>query len=72
MAHKTNAPIFVTRNGYGDMVILSMEAYEEIMARNEIVSAIMTAEEQVASGAKPVPAKEAFASLRAKYAGQKV
>jgi len=27
-------PIFVTRNGYGDMVILSMESYEKQFSKN--------------------------------------
>ena len=33
MCHKSSDPIFVTKNGYGDMVLMSMEAFEErIMA----------------------------------------
>ena len=28
MCHKTEEPIYVTKNGYGDMVIMSMEIYE--------------------------------------------
>ena len=28
LCHKTNEPIFITKNGYGDMVIMSMETYE--------------------------------------------
>ena len=33
MCNATNEPIFVTKNGYGDMVIMSMQAYEEQFAR---------------------------------------
>ena len=29
MCHKTEEPIYVTKNGYGDMGIMSMETYEE-------------------------------------------
>ena len=29
MCHKAEEPIYVTKNGYGDMVIMSMETYEE-------------------------------------------
>ena len=29
--HETAEPIFVTKNGYGDMVIMSMEIYESTM-----------------------------------------
>jgi len=28
LCHETNEPIFITKNGYGDMVIMSMETYE--------------------------------------------
>ena len=33
MCNATNEPIFVTKNGYGDMVIMSMQAYESQLAR---------------------------------------
>jgi PHD/YefM family antitoxin component YafN of YafNO toxin-antitoxin module len=67
MCRKANEPIFVTRNGYGDMVIMSMETYEEKIAQNEIYEGVLAAEEEIANGAKPVPAREVFASLRTKY-----
>lgn len=31
MCHKTEEPIYVTQNGYGEMVMVSMENYESIM-----------------------------------------
>ena len=34
MCHKTDEPIYVTKNGYGDMVIMSMEIYESTMRQN--------------------------------------
>ena len=33
--HAANEPIFVTKNGYGDMVVMSMEAYEKIQFHSE-------------------------------------
>jgi prevent-host-death family protein len=29
IVHETAEPIFLTKNGYGDMVVMSMEAYEK-------------------------------------------
>ena len=29
LCHEEKEPIFVTKNGYGDMVIMSMETYEK-------------------------------------------
>ena len=31
MCNESNEPIYITKNGYGDMVIMSMKAYEEKM-----------------------------------------
>lgn len=31
MCHRTDEPINVTKNGYGDMVIMSIESYEHTM-----------------------------------------
>ena len=31
LCHKAQGPIYVTKNGYGDMVIMSMEIYESTM-----------------------------------------
>ena len=28
--HETAQPVFLTKNGYGDMVVLSMEAFENL------------------------------------------
>lgn len=31
MCHRADGPIYITKNGYGDMVIMSMENYEAVM-----------------------------------------
>ena len=31
MCSESKEPVYITKNGYGDMVIMSMEAYEEKM-----------------------------------------
>ena len=35
MCHRTKGPVYVTKNGYGDLVIMSMENYEAAMRRLE-------------------------------------
>jgi len=30
VVHETAEPVFLTKNGYGDMVVMSMEAYERL------------------------------------------
>ena len=65
--HESNEPIFVTRNGYGDMVLMSIEFYEKNFGKNMAYSAIMESVEQVKNGAKPRRAKDVFAKLESKY-----
>ena len=31
LCHARKEPVFITKNGYGDLVVLSIEAYEELM-----------------------------------------
>lgn len=40
MCNETNEPIFITKNGYGDMVIMSMKTYEERIERINMFDAI--------------------------------
>jgi len=35
LCHDSSEPIYITKNGYGDMVIMSMETYEELTKRLE-------------------------------------
>ena len=64
--HKLNEPIFITKNGYGDMVIMSLETYEKEFVLTDIYRKLAVAEKQIADG-KEIDAKEALEKLRAKY-----
>lgn len=59
-------PVFITKNGYGDMVIMSMELYEQKMSMLEVYSKLAAAEEQVKDG-KVIPGDEVIKRLRDKY-----
>lgn len=43
-AHATAQPIFLTRNGYGDMVLMSMEAYDKMQFDIEVYNKLSEAE----------------------------
>lgn len=66
LCKKNNEPLFVTKNGYGDMVIMSMETYEEKMALLDVYEKLMVAEEEYKYG-HTVDAKESLKRLREKY-----
>ncbi|MDY5484043.1 MAG: type II toxin-antitoxin system Phd/YefM family antitoxin [Clostridium sp.] len=68
LCHKDHEPIFITKNGYGDLVVMSMEAYERLIQSNRMDAAITEAEQEVMDGAELIDAREALAGLRRKYA----
>lgn len=57
------------KNGYGDLVVMSMETYEELLSTNQIDKAIFEAEREVAEGAELLDAREALGELRRKHLG---
>lgn len=66
MCHAVGEPIFVTKNGYGDMVVMSMETYEERMRLLDVYAKLTVAEEQI-KGGKVMTAEESIKELREKY-----
>ncbi len=69
LAHKNKEPIFVTKNGYSDLVIMSSEMFEQFAQNNRIDNAIEEAEREIEQGAKPISTKEARKKLDEKYSG---
>ena len=66
MCHRADEPIYITKNGYGDMVIMSMEIFEKTMSRQSMYQDIEIAEEHIASG-KVKDARAALRETRTKY-----
>ena len=69
ICHKQQQPVFITKNGYGDLVVMSMETYEELLSTNQIDKAIFETEREVAEGAEFLDAREALGELRRKHLG---
>ena len=40
MCHNTDEPVFITKNGYGDMVIMSLESFEKNSGMSDFYSDI--------------------------------
>ncbi|MBE5813527.1 MAG: type II toxin-antitoxin system Phd/YefM family antitoxin [Clostridiales bacterium] len=69
ICHTKNEPIFITKNGYGDLVIMSIETYEKMLEINETDMAIREAEVEYETGEKLMDARETLNSLRRKHFG---
>ena len=62
--HESNEPVYLTRNGRGDMVVMSLEAYEKNLFETEIYLKLKEAEYQAASVKKRYTHDEAMNELR--------
>lgn len=62
--HETQQPVFLTKNGYGDMVVLSMEAYENLQLDSEIYFKLKEAEKQAAETNTRYSSKEVLQQLK--------
>lgn len=67
--HARREPVFITKNGYGDLVVMSIETYEEMLDCIATDKAIADAEQEIAAGGQHLDAKEALGALRRKYFG---
>jgi prevent-host-death family protein len=50
LVHKSNEPVFITKNGEGDMVLMSLAHYGKMERRLELSEKLAAAEAQVAAG----------------------
>lgn len=66
MCHKAEEPIYITKNGYGDMVIMSMEIYESTMRRIAMYHEIEISEQQIKKD-QVNDARNSLRETRAKY-----
>jgi prevent-host-death family protein len=64
VVHESSEPVFLTKNGYGDMVVLSMEAWEEKQFESEIYDKLLEAETEARLSDKRLSHEEVFSGLR--------
>jgi PHD/YefM family antitoxin component YafN of YafNO toxin-antitoxin module len=66
LCHRSNEPIYITKNGYGDMVIMSMDIYENSIRQLNIYRELELSERQIQEG-KTLDARVSLASMRERY-----
>ena len=62
--HEKQKPVLLTKNGFGDMVVLSMEAYENMRLESEIYVKLRDAEREDENGGKRYTLAEAQEKTR--------
>ena len=66
--HEYDEPVFITKNGKGDLAVMSIEAYEKLMGRFEIYGLLQEGLDDVAEG-RTRPLSEAIGQLRRRRNG---
>ena len=69
MAHRVQEPIFITKNGYSDLVVMSSELYDKFARINRIDQAIYESEIELEEGGISIDLDDAFERLNRKYYG---
>ena len=69
ICHAKREPLFITKNGYGDLVVMSIETYEELMDIARVDSAITEAEKEYSVDGVLLDARDAVSALRRKHFG---
>lgn len=63
IVHKQDEPVFLTKNGVGDMVVMSIDCYERQMARLELYRELDIAQTEIKNGAKGKDVKRLLKDL---------
>ncbi|MCI8284665.1 MAG: type II toxin-antitoxin system Phd/YefM family antitoxin [Firmicutes bacterium] len=69
LCHAKNEPLFITKNGYGDLVIMSIETYEEMIETIRTDAAIYEAEKEYNINGVLLDARETLSLLKRKHFG---
>ena len=64
IVHDTAQPVFLTKNGYADMVVMSSEAYEKMQFESEVYFKLREAEIEARSTNQRYSHKEVMSELR--------
>ncbi len=64
LAHETNEPIFLTRNGERNLVVMSLAHYNNIQHKFDVFSKLEVAERSRANGDKGKPLAQVTKELR--------
>lgn len=64
LVHRSQEPVFITKDGEGDMVLMSLAHYAQLQRRLELYAKLAAAQAEAASGAKPRDLGEVMKDLR--------
>ena len=69
ICHAKREPVFITKNGYGDLVVMSIETYEDMVENVSLDRAIAEAEGEFERDGELHDAREVLGTLRRRHFG---
>lgn len=69
LCHEKNEPVYLTTNGEGDLVVMTIEHYEQMQAKIDLLGKLSVAQVQSASGEKRITHKQMMTKLRNRLNG---
>jgi len=66
LAHEKKKPVYITKNGEGDLVLMSIDAFEKREAIIDLKEKLLVAEEQRLNGDKTIPLDSAYQRIKEK------
>lgn len=72
IVHETSQPVFLTKNGYGDMVVLSMEAFENLQFDSQIYFKLQEAEREAELTEQRYSSKDVLKAMKAAIGGEQI
>ncbi len=70
LCHEKDEPVYLTTNGEGDLVVMTIDHYERLKARVDLFEKLGVAQAQAASGEKGITHRQMMARLRRKLHGR--
>ncbi len=67
VCEESKGPIIITRNGYGEAVMMSLKVYEEMIVQMRAAALIDESIEEIENGVEMIPGDEFFKQLKTKY-----
>lgn len=67
LCEESKEPIYITKNGYGHLVVMSMETYKDKLAKADLYEKLAEAENQIKNGEELLDAEAVFESLKDRY-----
>ena len=64
IVHETGKPVFLTKNGYGDMVVMSMDSFENLEFDSEVYHKLKEAEREAELTDRRFSSKEVLSAIK--------